>query len=209
MAGLGTYTLLKASVIDWMNRSGFTALEDNVEDFIAMAQRRIHRTCDLNCMETVLATFSLSGATYATPTGFLRAKTITIQDGTSYFEINGAAYKKVVQAGTSDRPRYYSVIGDNFHFGPTPDQAYTVEVVYYKELDILSSTTATNWLSTNVPELLLFGALIYAAKWAKDDVRVKEFTAEYERIRIELMESETRQDREGGSLQVRRTNDEV
>jgi hypothetical protein len=200
---MNTYTLLKAEVIDWLNRNGFTTLEDKVETFIAMGQRRIHRTCDLNTMETVLPTFTQSTATVATPVGYLRTKAMSIQSGTSNSEVNGAPYKKVVQAGRSGQPRYYAVVGENIHFGPVPDQDYTVDLVYYKALDVLSPTVSTNWLSENVPELVLFAALLEAALWLKDDNRAQIWTKSYEQIKSELLESEDRQDKEAGSLQVR------
>jgi hypothetical protein len=200
---MNTYTLLKAEVIDWLNRNGFTTLEDKVEDFIAMGQRRIHRTCDLNAMETVLPSFTQSTASVAVPAGYLRTKVMTLKAGTSNCEVGGAPYKKVKQAGTSGQPLYYAVLGDSLYFGPEPDQAYTIDLAYYKALDILSPTVSTNWISENVPELLLFAALLEAALWLKDDNRAQIWTSSYEQIKKELLDSEERQDKEAGSLQVR------
>ncbi len=200
---MNTYTLLKAEVIDWLNRSGFSTLEGKVEDFIAMGQRRIHRTCDLNAMETVLAQFTQSTSTKATPVGYLRTKAMTRQVGNANVEIQGSPYKKVAQAGRSGLPMYYAVVGDNFHFGPAPSGDVEIDLVYYKALDILSPTVSTNWLSENVPELLLFSALLEAALWLKDDSRAQVWQGSYEQIKKELLESEDRQDKEAGSLQVR------
>ena len=200
---MNTYALLNTALIEWLNRSGFTTLTDRTEDLIAMGQRRIHRTCDLNVMETVLATFSQSTETKATPTGYLRTKSMSIQDGNTNHAINGTAYKNVLSAGRSGRPAYYAVIGSNFHYGPIPDQSYSIDLVYYAALDILSTSNTTNWIATNVPELLLFAALYEAAIWLKDDVRKQEFGARFEEIKKELLDSEDRQDKEGGSLQVR------
>jgi len=200
---MNTYTLLKAEVIDWLNRNGFTALEDKVETFIAMGQRRIHRTCDLNAMETVLPAFTQTTVSVAVPAGYLRTKAMTLQLGTTNAEINGAPYKKVKQSGNSGTPLYYAVLGDNMYFGPVPDQEYTIDLAYYKALDILSPTVSTNWISENIPELLLFSALVEAALWLKDDNRSQIWSASYEKIKAELLDSEDRQDKEAGSLQVR------
>lgn len=200
---MDTYTLLKAEVIDWLNRTGFSSLENKVENFIAMGQRRIHRTCDLNAMETVFPVFAQSTETKAVPSDFLRVKTLTFRRANSNVEIAGTAYKKVVQAGRSGTPRYYSVVGTNFHFGPIPDSEVQVDLVYYAALDVLSPTVSTNWISENAPELLLFASLLEAALWLKDDKRAQIWTTSYEQIKKELLESEARQDLEGGSLQVR------
>ena len=108
-----------------------------------------------------------------------------------------------MQAGSQGPPLYYAVIGDNFHFGPSGSDDYAIDLVYYAALDILSPTVATNWISENVPELLLFAALMEAAKWLKDDARLAVWQGSYEEIKKELLESESRMDLEGGALAVR------
>ena len=200
---MNTYTTLNAALVEWLNRSGLASLTDRTEDFIAMGQRRIHRTCDLNAMETVLATFTQSTETVAIPAGYLRTKSISIQIGNCNLTLDGAPYKKVVQAGRSGRPAFYATVGTNLHFGPIPDQGYEMDIVYYKALDILSTSVSTNWISENAPELLLFAALWEAAIWMKDDLRKQEFEAAFKEHKKDLLDSETRQDHEGGSLECR------
>jgi len=200
---MNTYTLLAATVVRWLNRTGMTALTDEVEDFIAMGQRRIHRECDLNAMETVDSAFTIDSQTESVPTGFLRTKTITIQQSTSNYEVPGSTHKQVMLYGSTGRPQYHSVIGTNFYFGPTPDQSYTAQLVYFKELDIVSTTTASNWITANVPELLLFATMLEASLFLKDDKRAEVWEGRYTGIKNQLAESEERADKEGGSLQVR------
>jgi hypothetical protein len=200
---MNTYTLLAATVARWLNREGFTTLTDEVEDFIAMGQRRIHRECDLNAMKVVDAAFVIDAQAMAVPAGYLRTKTLTIQSGTNNFEVTGGSHKQVMKYGTSARPQHYSTIDTDFYFGPPPDQSYTAQLVYFKGLDIVSTTTATNWITTNIPELLLFATLLEAAMFLKDDARAAMWEARFKDTKNQLETSEARQDKESGSLQVR------
>ena len=199
---MNTYTLLADTVVRWLNREGFASLTSEVEDFVAMGQRRIHRECDLNAMETVDPAFVISAQAMTVPSGFLRTKTITIQQSNDHHEVKGDSHKKVMSDGYPARPTRYSVIGESFYFGPPPDQNYTAQIVYFKGLDILSTSVASNWLSVNAPELLLFATLLEASLFMKDDVRAKVWEARYSDIKQTLASAEDRQDKEGGSLQV-------
>jgi hypothetical protein len=54
---------------------------------------------------------------------------------------------------------------------PTPDQAYTFEVLYYERIQPLSSSNQTNWLTQNAPTAMLYGTLLQAMPFLKDDQR--------------------------------------
>jgi hypothetical protein len=54
---------------------------------------------------------------------------------------------------------------------PTPDQAYSFEVLYYERIQPLSSTNQTNWLTQNAPNAMLFGTLLQAMPFLKNDQR--------------------------------------
>lgn len=201
MAELDTYTKLASKVESFLNRANFANLTAEIPMFVEMASRRIQKE-DLNAMEEIADTFEITTRSFAVPSDYDRTKTMTILLGNNNFEINGAAYKKVVQAGLNQRPQFYSVIGTNFVFGPSPDQGYTVELVYYKKLPVPSPTVPTNWVLENEPELLLWGTLIAAAKWLKDDARLAVWQNSYEEVLEDLKASESRMDKEGGGLRV-------
>jgi len=54
---------------------------------------------------------------------------------------------------------------------PTPDQAYTFEVLYYERIQPLSSDNQTNWLTQNAPNAMLYGTLLQAMPFLKNDQR--------------------------------------
>ena len=70
-------------------------------------------------------------------------------------------------------PLYYADTDwDHWYIAPTPDQAYNFEVLYYERLPPLSSTNQTNWLTRNAPNVMLYGTLLQAMPYLKNDQRV-------------------------------------
>ncbi len=69
-------------------------------------------------------------------------------------------------------PLYYSDTSwDFWYVAPTPDQAYSFEVLYYERIEPLSSLNQTNWLTQNAPNAMLFGTLLQAMPFLKNDQR--------------------------------------
>jgi hypothetical protein len=196
---MSTYTEIETDVISWLNRVGFTALVAEVETFIQLAQRRIYRTADLNAM---LVEVAFDSDTPTIPTGYLRTKSMSTDTGGSTCQIHGAPLKKVKQAGLLGQPRLYTTIGTDFRFGPTPDQVYSIDLVYYGSLTNVSSTVANNWLSDNIPELILFGACMEACLWLKDDARAGVWEGRFSQTLTDLEDSEGKMAYEGGALAV-------
>ena len=77
-------------------------------------------------------------------------------------------------------PRYYADY-DFGHWlvGPTPDQAYPAECLYYERLEPLSSSNQTNVLTDNAPQALIFGTLLQFQPFIKNDARIAVFQASY------------------------------
>ena len=79
---------------------------------------------------------------------------------------------------TTDLPKYYAIFdGDdagssgNFILGPTPDDAYTVELHYYYDPPSIVDT-GTSWLGDNAESALLYGSLVEAYTYLKGDVDI-------------------------------------
>lgn len=200
---MDTYALLKTEVVDWLNREGFADLTAKVDTFLGMAQRRIFRTCDFHCLE---ASTTGTGAveTIELPTDFQRVKMLYVGVGSGLKEITGGSYHNVIttQAGGPCLPRKYVRQGDILVLGPTPDQEYTYYLMYYKSLELLSDTNTTNWFTDNAPELVLFGALVEACLYLKDDNRAQVWQARFDQTKGDIVASEERSDKEYGGMSV-------
>lgn len=69
-------------------------------------------------------------------------------------------------------PLYYADTDwDHWYLAPTPDQAYAMEVLYYERIEPLSSANQTNWLTQNAPNAMIFGTLLQAMPFLKNDQR--------------------------------------
>ena len=69
-------------------------------------------------------------------------------------------------------PLYYADTDwDHWYLAPTPDDDYSFEVLYYERISPLSSTNQTNWLTQNAPNAMLFGTLLQAMPFLKNDQR--------------------------------------
>jgi hypothetical protein len=63
---------------------------------------------------------------------------------------------------------------------PTPDDDYVFEVLYYERLQPLDSSNQTNWFTIYAPQALLYGTLLQAMPFLKNDERVTLWQALYQ-----------------------------
>ncbi len=78
-------------------------------------------------------------------------------------------------------PKFYADY-DYTHWmvAPTPDDDYVFEVLYYERLQPLDSSNQTNWFTIYAPQALLYGTLLQAMPFLKNDDRVQLWQALYQ-----------------------------
>ena len=83
----------------------------------------------------------------------------------------------------TDVPLYYADY-DYTHWlvAPTPAQNYTFEVLYYERVQPLDSSNQTNWFTVYAPQALLYGSLLQAMPFLKNDERMPMWQANYDQI---------------------------
>ena len=65
---------------------------------------------------------------------------------------------------------------------PTPDQDYSFEILYYERVQPLDSTNQTNWFTVYAPQALLYGSLLQAMPYLKNDERIPMWQQQYDLI---------------------------
>ena len=65
---------------------------------------------------------------------------------------------------------------------PTPDAAYNFEVLYYERIQPLDATNQTNWFTIYAPQALLYGSLLQAMPFLKNDERMPMWQQQYDAI---------------------------
>ena len=121
---LASYSDLKTSVADWLNRSDLT---DTIPDFIHLVEAELGRILQGRPMRTSVAvSFDTTGA-LAVPVDFVRPVTLTLETASYSQPIEVKPYDYLVQKRgqlVSGIPRYVSLVKDTFQFAPIPDSTY-------------------------------------------------------------------------------------
>lgn len=186
-----TYAELQSAVSNWLHRSDLTSY---TPDFITLAESEIFRRLRVADMENSFSSTMTTSGTIATPSGYLDLKHAYI-DGTpvQWLERKSAKwiYQNYPTRSAERKPSFIAREGSNFIFGPYPDSQYTVVGVYYKNLGPLSTTLHA--VFTNNPDLYLYGSLLAAVPFLKDDKRVPLWQAKYEQT---LQSAQQKDDKE-------------
>ena len=200
---LTTYTELKTSIGDWLNRSDLTAA---IPDFISLAEAQIERTLRTRQM-IVRANASFDAQYGAVPADFLETKSLKLtstnpETPLSFLSID-ALDAEMTKHTASGRPKFFGIVGGQFRLVPTPDANYTTELTYYAKLTKLSSSVASNFLLASSPDIYLYGALLQAAPYLQDDARIQTWATLYERALNDLQTADDRGASSGGTLLTR------
>lgn len=187
--GLSTYSELQAAVADWLERSDLVA---RTPDFIALAEAQINRALRQREMMR-RSTAVISDPFSAVPIDLAEARLITLSDGAEEWELAPATPEQIggfATGGAIGRPRFWSLVGGEFRYYPAPDRSYEARLLYLRKTPPLTSAAPTNWLLTNHPDVLLFGALKEAGPFLQDPDRTATFEAKYRTALAEVKEAE-------------------
>ena len=199
---LSTYSELKSSVADWLNRSDLTTA---IPDFISLAEAQMERKLRTRQMIS-RATATVNTEYSALPDDFLEVKSLKLQTNPVtplQFETIDSLDNLQVQYPSAAKPRFFSVVGNQIRTVPVPDDSYTTELTYYAKLSKLSDSNTTNWLLTAASDVYLYGTLMQAAPYLKDDARIAVWSSMYISAIEDLQVSDDRGASSGGSLIAR------
>ena len=86
-------------------------------------------------------------------------------------------------AAETDVPAFYCDYDyDHWLVAPTPDADYSYEVLYYQRLQPLDSSNQSNWFTQYAPQALLYGSLLQAMPFLKNDERIPMWQQQYDLI---------------------------
>jgi hypothetical protein len=173
---LTNYDELKTSVGDWLNRQDLAAV---IPDFIRLLEAQAQRKLRVRQMFVeVDTTIDTDTGRITLPDDFLQLRDLRVLDtngvpiGISYAAPNELTSILRSQQGAAGIPRVFTVHKDSIEVVPTPNADYTVKLFYVRKIPALSAELASNWLLEEHPDIYLFGALMQAAPYLKNDERV-------------------------------------
>ena len=166
------YTELKTSIENWLNRDDLT---DRIPEFITLAEAQFNRELRVRGMEGRYTANTVAGQrNYALTGGYIQMRNFQINDDpiVALEYVTPEIHDRVWGSSKTGLPRMYTLVANEILLGPIPDSVMTMEMDFYKAFDSLSSTTATNWVLDNAPDLYLYGALLNAEPFLVNDERV-------------------------------------
>ena len=180
MANVGTYAQLQTEIANWLDRSDLTA---RIPTFIELAEANFNRVIRQPDMITKNDSFSISGRYTTLPTDTLEIVRIVL-DLTpvivlEYMTPEELSERRITLTGTG-KPYYFTIIGgstNQLEVLRSPDSTYTASIIYYTRIAALTDSATTNWLLTNHPDIYLFGALVQAEPYLKNDERMPMWTS--------------------------------
>lgn len=194
MATNMTFTTLKEDVQRYLERGSSYASDpvvfEQIPRLINLAERRIARELKVQgFIHVVNGTMAVGQSVYDKPDRW--RDTISVNFGTGptlskrtplftrSYEYCRAYWPDESQ---TSQPLFYSDYDyDHWLFAPTPDAAYPFEILYYELPPLLDDVTQTNWLTEYAPQLLLYGTLLEATPFLKNDERITTWQNYYDR----------------------------
>ena len=177
-----TYTELLSEIRSYTEVDSNVLTDAILNDIILQAEIRIFREVDLDCFRSYQFTtltqgnefISLPGQTPSTM-AFVRTASIYPTAGTdannrTYLLQKDISYMTEYWPNrtTQSKPKYYAMWDQNtIYLAPTPDSAYNIELALNRNETGLSSSNTTTWVSTNAPQVLLYGCLVQTFKFLK------------------------------------------
>ena len=180
-----------------------------VPEFIDLAESSFNRTIRNHRMITKNDSYSLDGRYVDLPTDTLEVIRIVVS-GSPVVTLEYMTPEEIAEGrytlSSTGKPGYYTVIGgstNQIELLRSPDDTYTASIVYYTKIPALSDSATTNWLLTNNPDIYLFGALLEAEPYLKNDERLPMWAARLNKALEELKMQGEREMHTGSSLRMR------
>lgn len=194
MATTLTFTTLQEDVRRYLERGSTFAsdpvVHEQIPRLINLAERRIARELKIQgFINVVTGTLQAGVAVYAKPDRWRDTVSINIGTGAQNNTrkvLFTRAYEYLLSywpdRTATDRPIFYADY-DYTHwiYSPTPDADYPFEVLYYELPPLLDDVVQTNWLTEYAPQLLLYGTLLEATPFLKNDERISVWQSMYDR----------------------------
>jgi hypothetical protein len=182
LAVITSYNTLQTAIGDWLARSDLTSFLPNFtqnweEDFYREPKNWG------SWMETALSV-SISSNVAAVPADYLGLKIAYISGQTSppLKRINlDQLYQRYPRSLGTGQAVYIARNGANFEFGPEPASGTLAGTYYAKPTVLRTDSDGINFLITNAPDLCLYGSLIAAEPFIKNDARLGLWQAMYDR----------------------------
>ena len=171
-----TYDSLVSTVLQYLERSD-DATREQIPTFITMCEFEIAQQIKtLGQLQVAESIMEAGNPVIPKPARWRKTVSFNVVVDGSRQPVLLRKYEYIKNyspaTATESQPLYYSDYDyEHWFVGPTPDQDYFFEVLYYERISPLSSDNQTNWLTQNAPNAMLYGTLLQAMPFLKNDQR--------------------------------------
>jgi hypothetical protein len=185
MAAVMTYNSLVADIESYLERTD-TATIDKIPTFIMLAEQIIASQIKfLGNLTVNTSTMTQGDPVIAKPARWHKTVSMNITVAGKRQPVFLRKYEYLreywPEATQEDVPKFYCDY-DYTHWliAPTPDDAYGFEVIYYERVQPLDVSNQTNWFTQYAPQAILYGSLLQAMPFLKNDERIPMWQSIYQ-----------------------------
>ena len=203
---ISTYAELKTAVANWLNRDDLTA---NIPDFITLCEARLNRVLRTRAMEGLYTASTIAGQRdYNLPASYLQMRALRLNTSPlTVLEYVSPEIMDRVWAGSSGgKPVAYTIKANELFLGPSPDSAYTMEMDYYRKFPSLSTIITTNEMLTDNPDVYLYGSLLEAEPFIKNDNRIQVWGTSFYKAITDIQDQDSKDRHSGSEMRIRNTS---
>ena len=201
-----TYTSLLNDLRAYLERGATFATDPTVYEqlpnLVNLAERRLQRDIKVVGTISVVSSTMIDGtAVYAKPDRWRETVSMFAGVSTNYNtrkEIFPRSYEYCrtywPNQNTTGTPRFYADYDyQHWLIVPTPDDPYPYEILYNEQPVYLDDNTQTNWFTEYAPDALLYGALLEAQPFLKNEEMITVWDQFYNRSIAAINKEDLRQ----------------
>jgi hypothetical protein len=168
MTTITSYAGLRQNIVDYTKRSGDDML-NKLDLFIDLAERDIWELLRVREMEArATAVTNTSDRFVELPPGFIKMRQLQITVDDRLYDLPFTPLPELRIGTDAGIPSRFTVTSQ-IELNRISDQAYTLEMDYWRELEPLSDTNSTNDILTYYPGVYLSCCLRHAFLWAQQE----------------------------------------
>lgn len=187
VAEVMTYDSLVDDISTYLERTDQATL-DKIPTFIMLAEQILATEIKfLGNLTVAESTMTTSDPVIQKPARWRKTVSLNVTVAGQKYPVFLRKYEYLREywpdATQTEVPKFYCDYDyDHWLVAPTPADDYAYEVLYYERVQPLDSSNQTNWFTQNAPQALLYGTLLQAMPFLKNDERIPMWQAQYNQV---------------------------
>lgn len=166
---MNDYSSLKTTIAEWLHRAD---LEPRIPDFIALADVKINQRLIPRMKEVEVVLTSTPGSEFLDlPANFDAPVALWLEAWTPRRKLTMLSIEQMEYVAVQAYPSQWTINGNQIQLNRQAPSADPYRFRYVRKYH-LSDTAPSNYVLQNYPDLYLYGSLMHAAPFLRDDSRV-------------------------------------